>query len=114
AAGEVFVPVLTGTLTNVAPFFPLLFWPGIVGKFFYFLPVTLIITLFASLVVAFIINPVFAVSFMKRDHEYKQDSFRRYTKSIIFLLSGGIFFHFLGFVNHSSGMHGFANFLLFC
>lgn len=72
AAGEVFFPVLSGTLTNVAPFFPLLFWPGIVGEFMKFLPVTLILTLFASLVVAFIMNPVFAVSFMEReDHSEK-------------------------------------------
>ena len=68
AAGEVFLPVLSGTLTNVAPFFPLLFWPGIVGEFMKFLPVTLILTLFASLVVAFIMNPVFAVSFMSREN----------------------------------------------
>ncbi len=68
AAGEVFFPVFSGTLTNVAPFFPLLFWPGIVGEFMKYLPVTLIITLFGSLFVAFIMNPVFAVSFMKRDH----------------------------------------------
>lgn len=69
AAGEVFVPVLAGTLTTLAPFFPLSFWPGIIGKFMYFLPITLIITLLASLLVAFIINPVFAVSFMTKDHD---------------------------------------------
>ncbi|NEM96099.1 efflux RND transporter permease subunit [Pontibacter burrus] len=68
AAGEVFVPVLAGTLTTIAPFFPLLFWPGIVGEFMFYLPITLIVTLMASLLVAFIINPVFAVSFMKKDH----------------------------------------------
>lgn len=68
AAGEVFVPVLAGTLTTIAPFFPLLFWPGIVGEFMSYLPITLILTLFASLIVAFIMNPVFAVDFMKRDH----------------------------------------------
>lgn len=68
AAGEVFVPVLAGTLTTIAPFFPLLFWPGIVGEFMFYLPITLIITLMASLLVAFIINPVFAVSFMKKEH----------------------------------------------
>ena len=67
AAGEVFVPVLAGTLTTIAPFFPLLFWPGIVGSFMFYLPVTLILTLFASLFVAFIMNAVFAVSFMKKD-----------------------------------------------
>ncbi len=69
AAGEVFVPVLTGTLTTIAPFFPLLFWPGIVGEFMKFLPLTLILTLFASLFVAYVINPVFAVTFMQRHDE---------------------------------------------
>lgn len=64
AAGEVFVPVLAGTLTTLAPFFPLLFWPGIIGKFMIYLPTMLIFTLTASLVVAFIMNPVFAVDFM--------------------------------------------------
>jgi multidrug efflux pump len=49
----------------LAPFVPLLFWPGIIGEFMFFLPVTLIITLLASLVVAYIINPVFAVDFME-------------------------------------------------
>jgi multidrug efflux pump subunit AcrB len=67
AAGEVFIPVLAGTLTTVAPFVPLMFWPGIVGSFMFYLPVTLILTLGASLIVAFIMNPVFAVSFMERE-----------------------------------------------
>ncbi len=70
AAGEVFVPILSGTLTTLAPFFPLAFWPGVIGKFMVFIPVTIIITLFASLIVAYIINPVFAVTFMKRDEEH--------------------------------------------
>lgn len=64
AAGEVFIPVLAGTLTTLAPFFPLLFWPGIIGKFMIYLPTMLIFTLTASLIVAFIMNPVFAVDFM--------------------------------------------------
>ena len=64
AAGEVFIPVLAGTITTLAPFFPLLFWPGIIGKFMVYLPAMLIFTLAASLVVAFIMNPVFAVDFM--------------------------------------------------
>jgi multidrug efflux pump len=65
AAGEVFMPVLSGTLTTLAPFFPLAFWQGTIGRFMFYLPVTMIVTLFASLIVAYIINPVFAVSFMK-------------------------------------------------
>jgi multidrug efflux pump subunit AcrB len=63
AAGEVFMPILSGTLTTLAPFVPLAFWPGVVGKFMVFIPITLIITLFASLIVAYVINPVFAVDF---------------------------------------------------
>lgn len=66
AAAEVFAPVLAGTLTTLAPFFPLLFWPGLVGEFMVYLPSILIITLTASLVVAYIMNPVFAVDFMDR------------------------------------------------
>src|SRR5579872_46170 len=69
AAGEVFVPVLAGTLTTLAPFFPLLFWPGIIGKFMVYLPAMLIFTLAASLIVAFIMNPVFAVDFMNHPEE---------------------------------------------
>ena len=73
AAGEVFLPVLSGTITTLAPFIPLAFWPGLIGKFMFYLPITLIITLLASLFVAYIINPVFAVDFMKpHSEEFKQ------------------------------------------
>ena len=73
AAGEVFIPVLAGTITTLAPFFPLLFWPGIIGKFMVYLPAMLIFTLSASLVVAFIMNPVFAVDFMNHEeHDSKE------------------------------------------
>ncbi len=90
AAGEVFLPILSGTLTTLAPFFPLAFWPGIVGQFMHYLPVTLIITLFASLFVAYVFNPVFAVSFMK--HEYDQEfqkgsGWKRIQTIIIVMLS---------------------------
>jgi len=68
ATGEVFLPVLSGTATTLAPFIPLAFWQGVIGEFMFYLPITLIITLTASLLVAYIINPVFAVSFMKPEH----------------------------------------------
>jgi CzcA family heavy metal efflux pump len=58
AAGEVFVPVLASTVTTLCAFFPLLLWPGIVGEFMKFFPITLIITLSASLFVAYVISPV--------------------------------------------------------
>ena len=79
ATGEVFLPVFSGTLTTLAPFVPLLFWPGIIGEFMFFLPATLIVTLTASLIVAYIINPVFAVDFMKphNDDESHRPTFDR-------------------------------------
>lgn len=78
AAGEVFMPVLSGTLVVLAPFVPLAFWPGVIGKFMFFLPVTLIVTLLASLLVAYIMNPVFAADFMTaHDHDHKRAKFTR-------------------------------------
>ncbi|NOW93500.1 efflux RND transporter permease subunit [Mucilaginibacter sp. SG564] len=74
AAGEVFLPVFSGTMTTLAPFVPLAFWNSIIGHFMFFLPITLIITLLASLVVAYIINPVFAVDFMKPHHDGEHDN----------------------------------------
>ncbi len=95
AAGEVFLPILSGTLTTLAPFFPLVFWPGIVGKFMHYLPVTLIITLFASLFVAYIINPVFAVTFMKHEYEGKEYKLKKkpFMVSSIILAAFAVLFY---------------------
>jgi multidrug efflux pump len=107
AAGEIFVPVLSGTVTTLAPFFPLLFWPGIIGKFMIYLPTVLILTLLASLVVAFLINPVFAVSFMKTEHYPSKES-----KSAIFRKPPFWFFVAIGLLLHIAQLHGLANFIL--
>ena len=107
AAGEVFVPVLAGTLTTLMPFFPLLFWPGIIGKFMSHLPVTLIITLGASLFVAFVMNPVFAASFMKRDEPGKVESLASYRKVFIFFIA-------LALLGYFSMGNGLGNFAVFC
>lgn len=109
AAGEVFLPILSGTLTTLAPFFPLAFWPGIVGQFMHYLPVTLIITLFASLFVAYVFNPVFAVSFMKHeyDKEYQGGSGWRRSKTIIaVMLAFAVIFYL-------TKVYGLANLLVF-
>ncbi|MGA1875601.1 MAG: efflux RND transporter permease subunit [bacterium] len=65
ATSEVAYPVIGSTLTTVAAFFPMLFWPGIMGEFMKYLPITLIITLLSSLFVAMVINPALASMFMK-------------------------------------------------
>ena len=65
ATREVMIPVTTSTLTTCCAFAPLMFWPGLVGDFMSFLPVTLIIGLTASLVVALVFNPTLCAAFMK-------------------------------------------------
>ena len=57
AAKRMAGPVIAATLTRVAAFSPLLFWPGIVGQFMKYMPLTLIATLSASLVVALFFTP---------------------------------------------------------
>ncbi len=66
-AGEVAVPIIVSTLTTLAAFVPLAFWPGLIGEFFKYMPITLIIVLSSSLFVALVINPVFTASFMSVD-----------------------------------------------
>lgn len=109
AAGEVFVPVLAGTLTTLAPFFPLLFWPGIIGKFMIYLPLMLIFTLTASLIVAFLMNPVFAVDFMNHaenpEHKKKSAVFR--SKPFIVMIAIGVFFDLIGLASGEKGNIGF-------
>lgn len=98
AAGEIFIPVLAGTLTTLAPFFPLLFWPGIIGKFMIYLPVMLIFTLTASLIVAFIMNPVFAVDFMNHPDHGKEPKSAIFKKPALWIgLGVGILFDLMGF-----------------
>lgn len=62
---EIAIPIISSTATTLAAFLPLLLWPGIVGDFMSYMPVTLIIVLASSLFVALILNPVFASRFMK-------------------------------------------------
>ena len=108
AAGEVFMPILSGTLTTLAPFFPLAFWPGIVGQFMHYLPVTLIITLFASLFVAYIFNPVFAVSFMQHEYDTETDGISEWRKIRKFLI---VVFG-ISLLFYATKMYGLANFLM--
>ena len=108
AAGEVFIPVLAGTLTTLAPFFPLLFWPGIIGRFMVYLPTMLIFTLAASLLVAFIMNPVFAVDFMNHpEDEVKEPKSAIFKKPIFWIVI------IAGIVLDVAGISFLGNLLIF-
>jgi len=73
---EVAWPVISSTLTTLCAFFPMTFWPGIMGEFMKYLPLTLIITLVASLFVALVINPTICASYLtvKPGMEKRPDS----------------------------------------
>ncbi len=57
AAKRMSWPIIASTATTLAAFMPLLFWPGVVGEFMKFLPITLIVTLSGSLLMALIFVP---------------------------------------------------------
>jgi multidrug efflux pump subunit AcrB len=108
AAGEVFLPVFSGTMTTLAPFVPLAFWNSLIGHFMFFLPITLIITLLASLLVAYIFNPVFAVDFMKPHHEGEHDHprfDRKVGRAMIFFAIAAVIAYLIG--------RGVGNFVVF-
>ncbi len=72
-ANEVGYALLASTATLVAAFLPLLFWPGIIGKFMGYLPMTLIIVLLSSLFIALVIYPSLTGFFVRLSTEKKQE-----------------------------------------
>jgi len=65
ATHQVSGAVISSTLTTVMAFLPLVFWPGIMGEFMKYLPITVIAALSASLFVALVFNPVLCSRFMR-------------------------------------------------
>jgi len=67
-AAEVAWPIIGSTMTTVAAFFPMIFWPGMMGRFMNLLPKTVIITLMGSLFVGLVVNPALASVFTRVGH----------------------------------------------
>jgi multidrug efflux pump len=65
AAKRMAGPVIAATMTRIAAFSPLLFWPGIIGDFMKYLPITLIVTLAASMLYALVFTPTLGAIFAK-------------------------------------------------
>jgi multidrug efflux pump subunit AcrB len=107
AVAEVAMPVLGGCLTTMAPFIPLMLWPGKMGQFFIFIPVVVLMTLTASLLVAYTINPVFAVSFMK--YSFREERYVN-RRRLIFISAGAIL---VSAVFYITGPMLVANIILF-
>jgi multidrug efflux pump len=88
--GEVALPIIASTATTLAAFFPLVLWPGIMGEFMKYLPITLIIVLSSSLFVALVINPVFTSVFMKVE-EKKIDKRKASLIALVLAVLGVLF-----------------------
>lgn len=76
---EVARPVIASTVTTLCAFFPMVFWPGIMGEFMAYLPYTLTITLTSSLFVALVINPTLCATLLRikghgrKMHEFEEE-----------------------------------------
>ena len=93
---EIAIPIISSTATTLAAFFPLLFWPGIMGEFMKYLPVTLIVVLSSSLFVALILNPVFAARYMKIDNLTKKINHKRLFTITGIIAAIGVFSYLVG------------------
>ncbi|MFZ1687581.1 MAG: efflux RND transporter permease subunit [Flavobacteriales bacterium] len=69
AVGEVTMPIVAATTATVMVFVPLLFWPGLMGQFMKWMPITFMVALSSSLFVALVVNPALSTQFMKVERE---------------------------------------------
>ncbi len=67
AVGEIAWAIIASTATTLAAFIPLIYWPGLIGSFMKYLPVTLVVVMSASLFVALVIIPVVTANFSKKE-----------------------------------------------
>lgn len=91
--GEVALPIISSTATTLAAFISLAFWPGMMGEFMKFLPITLIIVLGSSLFVALVINPVLTAVWMKVGNQKINKS--KAIRNALILIGFSIFFYLL-------------------
>ncbi|MGX5845650.1 efflux RND transporter permease subunit [Mesorhizobium sp. PL10] len=73
AAKRMAGPVIAATMTRIAAFSPLLFWPGIIGDFMKYMPITLIVTLSASMLYALVFAPTLGAIFAKPPEHHAEN-----------------------------------------
>ncbi|MDP5028218.1 MAG: efflux RND transporter permease subunit, partial [Flavobacterium sp.] len=109
--GEIAWPIIASTATTLAAFFPLGLWPGTMGKFMIYFPMTLSVVLFSSLFVALVINALITAEFMKlEEEEMSQKSLIRIS-GILGVL--GIILVIFGFTTNTGGLRGIGNLMVF-
>jgi multidrug efflux pump subunit AcrB len=103
---EIAFPIIISTATTVAAFVPLGFWPGIMGQFMIYFPITLSVVLGSSLIVAIFFNSVLVSQFM--DVEEKNLSRRKLIRLTLLLGGLGLLILFVG-----GAIRGLGSLLLF-
>ena len=103
AVGEIAWAVIASTATTLAAFIPLIYWPGMIGNFMKYLPITLLVVMTASLFVALVIIPVITASFSKK----KETKPPRKRTFMIAGISAGV-----AIPLYFAGINGIANFLM--
>ncbi len=108
--GEIAWPVISSTATTLMAFLPFALWPGTMGKFMKYFPITLTVTLTGSLFVAMVINAAMTGGSMAlEDKNIKKKSLRFYT---ILFLALGIALAVPGYLNDSKLLRGVGHLLL--
>lgn len=105
--GEIAWPIIASTATTLAAFFPLGLWPGTIGKFMIYFPITLSVVLTSSLFVALIINSVLTSEFMKVEEEPLTK--KKLIRWSLILFGVGIIMLVAGFALNVAGLRGFGN-----
>jgi len=92
--GEIAIPIIISTLTTVAAFVPLGMWPGIMGEFMIFFPITLSVVLGSSLFVAIFMNSMLVSQFMEIGE--KELTRKQLIRLTVLLVGIGIFMFIVG------------------
>jgi multidrug efflux pump len=83
-------PIAASTATTLSAFLPLLFWPGTVGEFMKFLPITLIFTLTSSLIMAVVFIPVIGSKIARKNkhshNEFEDKVKNKYSKVLVYCI----------------------------
>jgi multidrug efflux pump subunit AcrB len=116
--GEVAMPIISSTATTLAAFLPLVFWDSLIGEFMKFLPITLIVVLASSLLVALVFNPVFTSVLMKiQDPNDRGINKKALLISVLFVVFGFIIRiiggKFFGGLMIAFGLIGLVNIIVF-
>ena len=120
AASRMAGPVIAATLTRIAAFSPLLFWPGMVGEFMKYLPITLIVTLAASMLYALVFTPTIGALIAKA-HPHEEEQAKdglymgtvktavRFPKTVLTLTVAMLVGVFMAYGKYGAGVEFFPN-----